>query len=156
MSETTTTALLVQGIPLTKAAIQQFAQETADLVLEDGSINPLDAYMKLKFIEQAAKDAQEQIKDSAMTEAMKYHRAERTMNGVAFDVRHTNGPLDWSQVPAITELEAEIKRIKAVIEGAAAGGLSEAMIADGVVVAVPPRKAGSVALAITFPKTQSN
>lgn len=140
------------GIALTKSEVELFAQETAQQVL-DGHASALETAMRLKFVEEASAAARKLIEDSAIREAEKYHKQDRNVLGVAFDVRSRQADLDYTSDSEIVRLQAEIDLRKKLLKAGSDAG-QEVVLIDGEVVQVPVRKpGGSTSLYLTFPKS---
>lgn len=137
-------------LSLSKAACDAIADSIVEPVIH-GEVSALEAAMRLKAVEETAAAARKKIEDAAMREAQMFHHQDRKLLGVAFDVRSTQGAIEWEQDPEIARMQAEIDRRKKAIEGADKAGQTETLI-DGEVVPVPPRKPGRTSLYLTFPK----
>lgn len=143
--------IIPTGIALTKSELQLFAEQTAQEVL-DGRASALETSMRLKFVEESAAAARKLIEDAAIREAGLYHKQDRNVLGVAFDVRSRQADLDYTCDPEIVRLLAEIDQRKKLLKAGADAG-QEAVLINDEVVPVPERKAGvSTSLYLTFPK----
>lgn len=85
----------------------------AEGIVDGGEVNPLDAYIRLKALQKAIKEALNGLEPAAMDEADRYGGPDdRVRLGVNFDVRTTYIRYDYSHDARREELKAREKAIK--------------------------------------------
>jgi len=103
---------VINNMPETKAEIKNFVQLVSDSVKE-GNINPLTLTIKLKAVEEVAKQINKEIKELATTEASKHGKSFDYQNAKV-EVAQVGVKYDYSkcQCSEWDELEMEIVRLK--------------------------------------------
>jgi hypothetical protein len=139
------------GTLLTKSLKQARAQHIVQSV-NNGRVNPLDAYMQSKFIIECLEEANQLIKEEAMQEAARYPKGDRVRLGVAFDLREGQERIDYDADPEYARIKAELKAREELLKQATKGKGETLDPGSGEVIAKLPIKGTAPAIAITFPK----
>ena len=137
---------------LTHTHMQFLANRLIEPVL-DGNKSALMAMEELKAIKQIIDYAIESIEGEATTEANKYGKGERIPVYLSSEIKYSQGSktLDYSNSPAIVELENKLKELK---ELAKAVKDTTTIVEDDVVIELkkPIEKYGKESISITFKK----
>jgi len=139
---------------LDKNSIFQKVKHIQNAVL-NGEINALEAFVYLKWIEQIAEGAKQQIIDLSLEEAEKYGEKKFKEFGCEIQVKSAAGRYDFSEIKEVQEKEDELKALKEKHKQAyksmyAATIKTQMVDEDGVVVEPAKYTPGKTTLAITF------
>lgn len=83
----------------------------------DGKTDPLKAYIRLKAYLEVLTLLQNKLKDSAISEAEKFHKNERKILGVKFDVTAGATRYDYSEDETWTDLKNKLKERQELLKG---------------------------------------
>ena len=110
------------ALQLTKTQSCMIADSVVERV-EEGEINPLEAYVKLSFLQTAIDQAKKQIASLALDEAEKYGRKDFRAHGVDVLIKETGVKYDYSQdsdwrmyQEQIDELRTQQKALEVVLK----------------------------------------
>lgn len=90
--------------------IGELSNRLANEVLS-GNVNPLDAFVTLKKIEETIKNVKSQIEELALDEASKHPKTFNHL-GVEITSKSSAGRWDFKHIPEVVELEKELKQLK--------------------------------------------
>lgn len=76
---------------------------------QEGFISPLDAYLKLKELADLAKLLQDEIKESAVSEAQKWDEKKFTYNGFVIEKRAGAGTWKFDHIPLWKTKKEDLK-----------------------------------------------
>lgn len=85
---------LIAGVELGKSDIEKAVNSISSLV-ESGELNPLEAKLKLKMMEEAAKKAQDSIAQSVRDEAERYGSKSFDYMGAKFELAEVGTKYDY-------------------------------------------------------------
>lgn len=111
--------------------VVEVSQRLINEVME-GNVNPLDAFVNLKKVEEAIKRVKSEIEDLALTEATKH---EKTFNHLGCEItqKRSAGRWDFKHIQSIKDAESEVKRLKEVHK--TASKVNETMVnSDGEII----------------------
>ena len=91
-------AVLTDGY-LTKDTINMVAEQVSRQV-DDGYINPLDAFLRVKILEATVEALKKVLQDKATDEALKFGNGEHTVNGIKIKVGETGTRYKFDHIPA--------------------------------------------------------
>lgn len=87
-----------------------------DLVssVNEGLVNPLEAFVAIKHMEEVCKLANKQLKEQAITEAETYGVESKDLKAYGAQIQVKNGAGRWnfSHIKEISELEDNLKELK--------------------------------------------
>lgn len=103
----------MSNIILNKESITTKANELVKQV-EEGYVNPLNAYIKVKYMEELAKTTTKKLKDLAIDEAYKYTESRQGISLYGADVKVRNGAGRWKfdHIPEWVALNEQIKALE--------------------------------------------
>lgn len=110
---------------------------------KEGHGDPLEAYVAIKAIADAADKGLKELKDLAMNEASKYGKS-FARYGAKIELRNAPGRWDYSSIPLIASAEDRVKYLKKLSE---IGGVDEE---TGEVIPKANKTEGSATIAISF------
>jgi len=76
-----------------------------------GDLNPLEVYITIKKIEEALKQAKNQLQDLSVEEATKYGKTFSFMDA-EITLKNSATRYDYSEIPEIVAMELELKALK--------------------------------------------
>jgi len=85
-----------------------------DQVLQ-GNLNPLEAFIMLKKLEDLAKEVKKKIKDLAIEEISKYNNESKTgveMLGASITLKKSAGRWNYDHIAEVVNLEYDLKMLK--------------------------------------------
>jgi len=85
--------------------------DTIITAIEEGHLNPLDAFVHLKYINTLTEAARKKITAQAVAEAEK-HGKTFDHEGAEITVKGAAGKWDYSDIPEIEQLEEDLKALK--------------------------------------------
>lgn len=100
---------------LTKSNFKEVAQEIFNLV--DGHDDPVMTFIRLKAYIEILEQLKDMLKESAIKEAEIYHKFEREINGVKFDVSASPTRYDYSGDSKWSYLKAQLKDRETMLKG---------------------------------------
>lgn len=101
-------AKLLPELSLNKSSISASVSKITDAVT-GGNVNPLEAFVYLKWMEEVAKKAREQILNESIAEANKYPEKEFKNYGCKIQLRSAAGRWDYSENEKIQALKEAVK-----------------------------------------------
>ena len=100
-------------IILEHKSVSKMAEDLVSSVNE-GFVNPLEAFVAIKHMEEVCKLANKQLKDQALTEAETYGVESKDLKvyGAQIQVRNGAGRWNFSHIKEISQLEDQLKELK--------------------------------------------
>lgn len=102
-----TNELLIPEIKLTKAGIADAGARMAQIVDENGDVNPLSAYIRLRALRDAIDVALDGLKGTALDAAER--DPQESLHGVSWQIRVGATKYDYGNDPVWAELQASEK-----------------------------------------------
>ena len=92
------------------------SKSAADLIdqVNEGHVNPLEAFVGIKHMEETCKLANKRLKDQAIQELSNYgtEAKDLSIHGATLQLRNGAGRWDFKEIPEIMELKAKIKELE--------------------------------------------
>tara|TARA_R110000796_G_scaffold32323_1_gene84794 strand:+ start:1006 stop:1452 length:447 start_codon:yes stop_codon:yes gene_type:complete len=100
-------------IILQHKSVSRMAEDLVSSV-NDGLVNPLEAFVAIKHMEEVCKLANKQLKEQAIEEAETYGTESKDLNAYGAKIQVKNGAGRWnfSHIEEINELELKLKELK--------------------------------------------
>lgn len=100
-------------IILEHKSVTRMAEDLVSSV-NDGLVNPLEAFVAIKHMEETCKLANKKLKTQAITEAETYGVEAKDLNlhGANIQIRNGAGRWNFSHIDEIVELESKLKDLK--------------------------------------------
>lgn len=117
--------------------------------VNNGEVNPLDAIVTLKKLEQIVKQAKAEIDEAVIDEAAK-HGKTFTFGDAEITNKYSAGRYDYSNIPEIVAKEIELKSLKD--KHRAAINIDVVDLETGELIAAPIYKGGKEIIAIKLIK----
>lgn len=99
------------NITLNKASLMTKVKQITQEV-NDGKVNPLEAFVFLNWMAKVADGAKNQILDQAIVEAEKYPEKETNVYDAKVAIRSGGGKYDYSGIEEIVKMETKLKALK--------------------------------------------
>ena len=124
-----------------------------DAVL-NGEVNPLEAFVYLKWMEEISKQVREKIMDLSITEAEKYPEKEIELFGCKIQKKSAAGKWDFAHLPEVNRIETLLKDTKEQAKTAYHSFQRKETISteDGEIIEPAKYTPGRDTIAITFKK----
>lgn len=139
-------------IELNRAKIKAEVEKITTAVT-NGEINPLNAFLFVKYMEDVSKSAKEALGEQAINEALK-HGKDFEYNGAKVNIKSSPGRWDYKHLPEWIEAEQKVKAIeenaKQSYQNAAKGVITASN--DGEVIEAAKYTPGKEIIAVTFKK----
>jgi transcriptional regulator of heat shock response len=133
---------------ITKTSQEELAEQISQDLLE-GSVDILDAYIRLKSMEEVIKKVKSKVEDEAINEAYKYGKGEHEAYGVKFQSNEGRRTFDFSGDAEYLRLKEELKEREAMLKALP----YEMVDPETGEVATPPNiKYSKSSISIKFPK----
>ncbi len=100
-------------IILQHKSVSRMAEDLVSSV-NDGLVNPLEAFVAIKHMEEVCKLANKQLKEQAIEEAETYGTESKDLSAYGAKIQVKNGAGRWnfSHIEEINELELKLKELK--------------------------------------------
>lgn len=100
-------------IILEHKSVSRMAEDLVSSV-NDGIVNPLEAFVAIKHMEEVCKLANKQLKEQAITEAETYGVESKDLKAYGAQIQVKNGAGRWnfSHIKEISKLEDNLKELK--------------------------------------------
>lgn len=106
--------------------VVEVSQRLINEVME-GNVNPLEAFVNLKKVEEAIKAVKSEIEDLALTEAAKHPKTFDYL-GCEVTQKRAAGRWDFKHIQSIRDAENNVKQLKSIHKTAA--GINESVVND--------------------------
>ena len=118
--------------------------------VKDGLVNPLEAYVSLKKLEEIVKQDKSKIDEEALSEANKYPEKSFNFSDVEITKKNSAGRYDYSNIPEIVKKEKELKELKETYKAASKYDITD--LNTGEILNAPIYKHGKEILSIKLNK----
>ena len=136
---------------LDRATLNNEVAKVQTAVIE-GEINPLDAFLFLKAIEDITAKAKAAISEFAMAEAQNFNGKQCEYKGTKIQVKAAAGKYDYAHIQRWAELKEEMKKLEEMAQSAYKSGSPAFITPDGETLEAAKYTPGRDTIAISFGK----